>query len=358
MIKKLVILHEYGAPRHFEALYRLYEEGKIARIEPIEFNIPKQFAKGILYRDIKWVKNGFRNMRKVSGVLKRKGQTIIIGAAPYDAIIPLLLHLKKRNKVIYFTSWPYWDGDRYPKRVLYPYQRALWHKFIDGIMTVTVSKAAQEAISKLGAKAMHIPHSVDTKLLRPRRVESDDSKVRVLFVGQVAWHKGVDLLLDIVKDKLWKNVEYWFVGEGPLSNELLRLARSGYPIEYFGYVSDRSRLAEIYRSADIFVLPSRQSGKWEELFGIALIEAMASGLPVIATDCVGPKKIINDAKNGFIVPQDSKSALIDKLGQLIESPQTRSIMGEYGRNKAKVQFDIAVNARRWEKVLKETSGYK
>ena len=356
MIKKLTILHEYGAPRHFQALYYLQEKNKIAEIESIEFNIPKQFAKGMVYRDISLVKEGFQNMRKFVRLLRKKRQIIVIGAAPYDLIIPFLRYLKTKSGIIYFTSWPYWSGDQYPKRVFFPNQRKLWHEFIDGVKAVTVSNAAREAISKLRAKAVHIPHSVDTKLFRPGKSKTDNSKLRVLFVGQIARHKGVDLLLDIIKDKLWENVEYWFVGKGPLSGDLTQMASQGYPIKYFGYISSRNGLAEIYREANIFVLPSRGTQIWQEFFGIVLIEAMASGLPIIATDCVGPRELITNGQNGFIIRQNSKSELLSSIEELIKSPKRRKKMGKAGRGIAVEQYDVAIAARKWQSALKQKEG--
>ena len=356
IIENVVVLHEYGIPRHFESLYRLHKEGKIGRIESIEFNIPKQFAKGIVYRDVGWIRTGFRNIRKLTKLLIKRGQIIIIGAAPYDAIVPLLLYLKRRNRVIYFTSWPYWDGERCPKRGFFSYQKKLWRNFIDGVMAVTVSQAAQVAISKLGANAIHIPHCVDTKIFRPRNVGSKNSTIRILFVGQMSYHKGADLFLDIVKDNLLKNVEYWFVGKGPFFNKLVELATKGYPIEAFGYVGNRSRLSEIYRNADIFVLSSRQSGNWEELFGIVLIEAMASGLPVIATNCVGPKEIVDNNQDGFLINQNSKSELVERIRGLIARPEKRKVMGKVGREKVLMEFDVAIISKKWESVLNSVTG--
>lgn len=351
MIKKVIILHEYGAPRHFKALYYLEEIREIKEIESIEFNIFKQFAKGIFYRDIKWIKKSFKSIKKIIRLLKGKRQIIIIGSAPYDPIIPLLLYLKKRNRVIYFTSWPYWQGERHPHKAFYPYQKKLWNKFINGITAVTISEAAQDAISKLGAKPVHIPHSVNTEMFKVRKSKIDTSKIKILFVGQIAWHKGVDLLMDIVRDELWKNIECWFVGRGVLSKELRRLANKGYPVKCFGYVSDECRLAEIYGSADIFVLPSRQRENWEELFGIALIEAMASGLPVVASDCVGPREIIDNDYNGYLFSKNNKKELIKILNILINDPILRIRLGENGLSKVKKTYEVKVVAQKWKKIL-------
>lgn len=346
----ITILHEYGAPRHFEALYYLQRHGMVEQIRSVQFGLHRRLVMAALGRHPGWLRDLLQTVRIGPRLLARSNQTLLLFAAPYDPVIPLFQWLKRRNRVIYWISWPYWDGSKYPRRPLYRAQVNQWHRFLEGTAAVTITRTAQEALASLGAKAVHIPHCVDTEAFAPHSVPHDSSTTRILYVGRLHLEKGVDMLLEIAKESPWPNVEYWLVGRGSLERAVQGLPKQ-CAVRYFGYVQDQRRLAEIYREADLLVLPSRRTKDWEELFGIALIEAMASGLPVIATDCVGPREIVEDGVTGFIVGQGNKQEFVERLGYLVQRPQIRRRMGQEGRQRAVANYDVAVVAQAWRDVL-------
>ncbi len=90
-------------------------------------------------------------------------------------------------------------------------------------------------------------------------------------------------------------------------------------------------MANIYTNSNIFVLNSYKIDKWEEFFGITLLEAMAAKLPIVATDCVGPKELVINGKNGFLVKQKDSENFYKSLKILVENPKIRNKMGEEGR---------------------------
>lgn len=350
-VKDVIILHEYGARRHFDAIYRLQTDGVLGSVRLISFNVAQQFGRSILHHNLASLSSAVRNLLWLARLLAAKGEIVIAGAAPYDPIVSLLLLLKKRNRLVYFTSWPYWCGERQPKQALCSSQRKQWFRFVDGVQAVAVTEAARGEIAALGAKAVHIPHSVDTDVFKPHEDAGDAETVRFLFVGKMSAHKGVDLLIDLVREKRWANTEYWFVGDGRLAGAVTALVREGYPVRHFGYVKDKRYLAGIYRDADVFVLPSRRGGTWEELFGIAIIEAMASGLPAIVTDCIGPREIVRSGYDGLIVPQGSKSELAKAMDVLVRDRKQRRAMAEAARRTAESKYDVLQNALRWKTIL-------
>ena len=163
----LTILHEYGAPRHFEALYYLQRQGIIGRIDSVEFGLHRRLVMAALGRHRGWLRNLLETLRVGPGVLAKSNQTLVLFAAPYDPVIPLFQWLRGRNRVIYWISWPYWDGTRYPRKPLYRGQIDQWYQFLQGLTTVTVTEAAQRALADLGANAVRIPHCVDTSVFTP-----------------------------------------------------------------------------------------------------------------------------------------------------------------------------------------------
>ncbi|PLM51431.1 hypothetical protein CWN34_29225, partial [Klebsiella pneumoniae] len=90
-------------------------------------------------------------------------------------------------------------------------------------------------------------------------------------------------------------------------------------VNFMGHISDKSKLAAIFKEHDVLVLPSKKIDGWEELFGLVIIEAMACGLVVIASNHIGPRGIIDDGKNGFLISDGNlTSELVTKIEELSE----------------------------------------
>ena len=117
-----------------------------------------------------------------------------------------------------------------------------------------------------------------------------------------------------------------------------------------GYMAEEENLIKEYQSSDIFVLNSFEIDGWQEFFGMALVEAMACGLPCIATDCVGPKELVEDGASGFIISQKDEKALYDKLERLILDKDLRTKFGARGRERS-MEFAVESNAEKWLKVI-------
>ena len=103
-----------------------------------------------------------------------------------------------------------------------------------------------------------------------------------------------------------------------------------------------------YSSGSIFIMTSRFEG-----FPLVLIEAMQCGLPCIAFDCPqGPREIIEDGKNGFLIPYNDDALFIEKLSFLMEHPEERRRMGEYAKISIK-RFDKQTIMNQWKELLTE-----
>jgi glycosyltransferase involved in cell wall biosynthesis len=98
-----------------------------------------------------------------------------------------------------------------------------------------------------------------------------------------------------------------------------------------------SQLADLYRQASLFVLPSNEEG-----LGIAIMEAMASGLAVISTDCGGPSTVIENGVTGYLTPVGDATRLAYTMRRLVEDAQLRQQMGRAGRQHAERCFSVDV----------------
>jgi glycosyltransferase involved in cell wall biosynthesis len=122
-------------------------------------------------------------------------------------------------------------------------------------------------------------------------------------------------------------------GTGPqreeLEREAERLGLTGH-LRFLGWQQD---LGPIFRSWDIFAMPSLEEG-----FGMAALEAMAEGLPVVATSVGGLPEVVEDGQTGYLVPPSDVTALSERLRLLILDPKGRRAMGAAGRERARNLF--------------------
>ncbi|MHB8897863.1 MAG: glycosyltransferase family 4 protein [Thermoguttaceae bacterium] len=171
---------------------------------------------------------------------------------------------------------------------------------------------------------------------------------RVLGMGRLTYEKGFDLLIQAFATAAQRQPQWDLVicGEGPERPRLERLAcQLGLAQRIFlpGWI-DRSDL--VYRSADLFVLPSRYEG-----FPNALLEAMAAGVPSIASDCPsGPYEIIRDGYNGLLVRCQSPAWLAAAMDRLMRDAAARRQLAEKGPEVLQ-RFSPDRYYARWEAVL-------
>ncbi len=354
---KIIVLHEYGARKHFAGLVALEKQG-VLHIDWIEFNIFTQLGRILLRKRKASVPGLMRNVQGLARLLMTRNQKVIVGAAPYDPAIIYLSALKKRHRLIYFTSWPMWDGTHFAKKPVCQRFKSIWAEFLDGIRAVGVSKSAVKAISPYVLEAVHIPHAVDVTVFHPDENTAErHAKPIVLYAGQFTKRKGMELLLSIVR-KQELDVDYWFAGWGPCQDEIIDLHQKRL-LRYWGYIDQEEKLAEIIRNCDMLVLPSIDDlhhGQVEN-FGIILIEAMASGIPVIATDCIGPAEIVQDGVTGLLVPQNNRDALRNAIEYLAQNPGVRREMGRKACEVCKDNYSLGVVKEKWENMLERAGFY-
>jgi glycosyltransferase involved in cell wall biosynthesis len=184
--------------------------------------------------------------------------------------------------------------------------------------------------------------SVDLQRWRPG-LPRQDGKVRILFVGGDFYRKGGQPLLEAYRTLDSSKVE------------LIAVTRTALPAErgvtVHSHIQPNSQeLQQLYQSCDIFVLPTRA-----EAFGIAAVEASASGLPVIATRVGGLPDIVQHEKTGFFIEPDNVEELAGCLGRLVDDAPLRRQLGQAAREHATRNFDIYKNSARILAILAEAA---
>ena len=178
------------------------------------------------------------------------------------------------------------------------------------------SMLSENIFRATGVRATVVPNVVDTQIFCPANGRCrENGCFRFSASGSLIQRKGYDLLLRAVGElrRRGYSLQLTVFGEGAERNELQKLAEAeGIDdcVDFRGHCS-RKNLAEAYAESDAFVLASR----WET-FGVVYIEAMAAGLPVIATRCSGPEDFVTE-KDGILIPTDDVGALTDAMEHII-----------------------------------------
>lgn len=175
------------------------------------------------------------------------------------------------------------------------------------------------------------PYGIDTKRFDPAK-RSDDWRERLsggrpertllLYVGRLAREKTVERLFEAVTDH--ERVALAIVGDGPERGELERRF-AGTATTFLGFLEGED-LARAYASADAFVMPSQT-----ETLGLVMLEAHASGLPVIAADSPASRELIHDSVDGLRYNPDVPGALAETVRRLIDDPGARASMAREAR---------------------------
>jgi glycosyltransferase involved in cell wall biosynthesis len=191
-------------------------------------------------------------------------------------------------------------------------------------LVIAASNDLAERARALGAREVRvIPSGVEL----PEHVGTEAEPAEVLYAGRLSAEKGVLELLDAAE-----GLNLVVAGDGPLRDRI-PFARGFVP---------HDELQQLYARAAVIACPSRREG-----FGVACLEAMAHGRPVVATRVGGLLDLVVDGETGIVVPPRDPAALRSALERLLADPDLRRKLGSAGRDRARMHFS-------WERVTDAT----
>ena len=202
---------------------------------------------------------------------------------------------------------------------------------VDAIAVPTRYAASTFVAEGIAAEKLIVtPYGVDPDSFKPRTVPSD-GPCRILFAGSVGVRKGVPDLLEAF-DKMPPGAELHLAGplEPGMSDLIAGHDRPGLIIHG---ALPFARLRELYLSSNIFCLPSIEEG-----FGMVLLQAMASGLPVVTTNVTGGTELVREGEDGFLVPPGNAEMLGEALSRLVTDPDLTWDMGRQARRRIEASF--------------------
>jgi glycosyltransferase involved in cell wall biosynthesis len=196
-------------------------------------------------------------------------------------------------------KWPGWEARQ--QDVAEAYWERLRAEWRAATLVLVNSAWSQAALVQQGVppeKIIVVPLAYEGGV-QPRKAVNFDRPLSVLFLGNVSVGKGIQYLVEAAKMLLGEKITFTVAGPIAISKEAMAAAPPN--LAFLGRIT-RDRLDEVYGRADVFVFPTLSDG-----FGITQLEAMANGLPVIATPRCG--SVVQDGRNGFTVPPGDSEAI-------------------------------------------------
>ena len=349
-VKTVFILHKQGAPSHYVALEALLSEHGIA-VKYREFSIFTKLFKSLLTLDTKLFAKQLKNSFFILQLLTSKNKKVLLGIAPFDRKLVKISSYLKKHRVYYHTSWTVWDKTFHPntkKNTEAVFQR--WRHFLE-------EKAEHIfAVSETSKKGLltnyHISEekiSVVKHALAPDFIEIADIPKKqnsFIYYGRLLPEKGLSEMLDYFSKK--KKASLTIIGSGKEADVVQSFSKRFNNIHFQEFVNDKSTLREIIASHQYLILNSKKTKKWEELFGLVIIESMSQGLIPIASAHSGPKEIIEE-DFGFLFKENE---LPETLDRVLSGSHDTETMGQKAIENSR-NYTVESIKKRWKAILNQ-----
>lgn len=276
----------------------------------------KKVAKYIINNNIDAVISYDYNSTKLFEILKNYAPSVKrildVSIANRSFMKKIFLEdLKKCNEKEFYNEnldiWNEKNIDRAIKEVLYS------NEFI------VPSKVVKESIMSLGIneEVIHIiPYGVDCNKFKAISKDKSNKKLRLIYVGGISYRKGIHHLLNVISKFDPKKVDLTLIGNYDSKSRLYLDYNKKSNIHFEGFITS-DILANKYNEADVFVFPTLCEG-----YGLVVLEALSSGLPVICSDHAGGNDAIIDNYNGFVFETGNESLLFEKINYFINNRES------------------------------------
>lgn len=222
---------------------------------------------------------------------------------------------------------------------------------------MSCSEAVRRELKSLGVRmpagSARIPNGIDARAIAAevdtaRRVRPNSAPVigMVARLNEIKDHATLLEAFSLFRER-HPEAELWLIGDGPLrallEEHAKRLGISGQ----MRFLGERSDVFDLLGEIDIYAFSTTSA----EGFGIALIEAMAAGIPIAATDVPACREVLQDGAVGVLVPPGDAAALAQALSDLLQNKELRQGLVEAARIRVRREYSIEACARRWEETL-------
>jgi glycosyltransferase involved in cell wall biosynthesis len=253
----------------------------------------------------------------------------------------------------------FYAAQNIPKRRPWPIGAIEQYVYRQAAFALAVSEDASNVVRDRGFKRRLevLPLGVDCDFYTPPQTideRSQQAPLTVGFVGRLTESKGVDTLIDALailrRDSV---VNAIIVGDGPSRSALEKRAASlglGRTVSWLGYVA-HDQMPHIYRMLDLLVLPSRSTTQWKEQFGRVVIESLACGVPVVASNSGELPLLLSRTDGGWIFPEGDSRFLAGTISDLYMRRSELRQRGLQAREAVKRLFNIDDGVERFVQVV-------
>lgn len=313
-----------------------------------------------------------REIIRIKRILVEQKIDVAICHSPLGAGVGrIAARLAKVPKVVYFAhGLPCAPGQNAVLWFLWFHIEKMLGRLTDAVLVMNdydeILCRTRGLVQKTG-KVIRIPGmGIDLKKFTPevdkeqhRTVREElgilENKKILICLAYLIPAKGIFVYLDAAKEICARRDDVCFLiaGTGPGMNQLISMRDSYGLSEEFRILGWRNDIYRLMRAADIFVLPTY----YFEGLPVSILEAMACGKPVVATQHRGCEDIVEDGQTGFLIPIKQVSPLVDKLLYLLDNEQLRIQMGQAGHQRVEQYFELNYCTERIVEMLEQTIRY-
>ena len=340
------ILHKNGAKSHYLGLTHLPNQENI-QLKHREFSIVSKLFKSIVKVKPQLFKKQVLNIGFFIQLLFSKNRKIVLGIAPFDHKLGRLLPLLKKHQLYYHSSWTCWDKTFHPKETNKEKVYNTWQDFLENRVKHIFAVSQQTKTSILenydvaSNKIRVVNHCLHEAFLKDYHLEK--KKDSFLYVGRLTPEKGIEEILTFFKKHPELNLS--IVGDGKLEENIKQAAEKSANIIFHYKIENKEKLAQLFSSHQYFLLNSKKTTKWEELFGIVLIEAMAQKVIPIASNHSGPKEIIRKDTGYLFKEGDLESTILSVVNQGFSEEMATAA------KKSAEKYTLEMISEKWKPIL-------
>ena len=228
-------------------------------------------------------------------------------------------------------------GQNYIKKILYELAFSFF-KFVPVAISPTVKQTMIEEFRSCSEKIPIVRNGVDTVRFYPCQIKNKKNTINIISVGTLYWIKNQELAIKAVCNLHRKgfNISLGMVGDGDDREKLEKMIIDSDAEEYIKIYGRKKNVEDYLREADIYISTSKTEG-----LPLSILEAMACGLPIVATKVGGVVDIVKNNINGYVVQSDNLNEIEDALEKLVTSEIKRK---QYGKESRRISEEWSLNA--------------
>ncbi|MEH7085348.1 glycosyltransferase family 4 protein [Neobacillus drentensis] len=342
---------EFGSSTSQERVYKFKQELLQQKINPFHIPFPRQITN---------IKNMFSAYKIVRKLINQNQYEIIHCHSPIGGVIARLASMSARRKGtrVLYTAHGFHFFHGAPKQnwlIFYPIEK-ICARFTDCLITINTEDFLQATSKKFPAKRIMYVPGVGINSEGIKQVFIDKSKKKAEFgikdecvllsVGELNDNKNHEVIINALV-QIDRPIKYILCGKGEKLDYLKNLTKELNIEDKVIFTGFRTDISEIMHICDIFCFPSYREG-----LSVALMEAMASGLPIVCSEIRGNVDLVKDQKGGYLLNPDDVNAFGKRIEKLVNDKELRISMGQFNMDYIK-EYDFKIVNKNMESIYKE-----